>query len=182
MILPTRAMVQRFDQVALVYYNPNISPQEEYELRRFHVREQAEKLGLQAIEFGYEHELWEQQVNTKAKARNRCKDCYRLRLTRVSRWASEQGFTHFGTTLTISPYQDESSIVQIGKELGRRYNLEFFDESFSEYYYESRRVAADLNLYRQNYCGCLPSKAEAQEAREQRKAERKAKKAESKTS
>ena len=181
MILPSRAMVQRFDEVALIYYNPNIMPQEEYELRRQYVHEQAEKLGLRVVEFGYEHELWEQQVNAEKSAPHRCKDCYQIRLSRVSEWASEQGFTHFGTTLTISPYQDEAGITQIGKELGCKYNLEFFDESFSEYYYESRRVATDLNLYRQNYCGCMPSKAEAKKARDQRKAERKAKKAETKT-
>lgn len=174
MILPTEALRERFDELTLVFYNPNIAPREEYELRRACVVEQAARLDVPLVEFDYDHECWEREVDASAPVGERCEDCYRIRLEKTAAWAREQGYTHLSTSLSISPYQYEDRMFEIGKELATQYGLEFLDESFSDKYFESREVARDLNLYRQNYCGCLPSKAEAEADRAARRAARKA--------
>lgn len=177
MILPSQDLLKRFPDMTLVYYNPNIAPQAEYELRRSFVFREAERFGIEAVELDYDTELWYCEVDVSEKHPERCLKCYEMRLRGVAKWASTRGYTHLSTSLSISPYQDEEAILEIGKIVARGFGLTFLEESFLALYPESRTTAQELDIYRQNYCGCLPSKAEAEAERAARKAERAAKKA-----
>jgi len=91
---------------------------------------------------------------------NRCPDCYRLRLSKTAKVAREKGYHTFTTTLLISPYQKHEQIKEIGQELGREQGVEFYYEDFRDGFRESQRIARELDLYHQPYCGCIYSEWE----------------------
>lgn len=173
MLLPAEQLINEFDEVTLVYYNPNIHPLEEYQLRHRFVTEQAARLGLRAVELPYNPEVWEREAAPLERP-DRCVACYNLRLGEVAKWASAQGFDAFTTTLSISPYQDAGSISSQGKSASKAYGIEYMNTSFLDYYPASVQYSRELGIYRQNYCGCRLSKLEAEEERAARRSARKA--------
>ena len=91
---------------------------------------------------------------------DRCTDCYRLRMKKTAKVARAHGFDAFTTTLLISPYQDQKLIKEIGESEGESAGMKFFFEDFRDGFRESHRMAEDLGLYRQKYCGCVYSEWE----------------------
>jgi len=90
----------------------------------------------------------------------RCASCYMLRLERTARHANENGFDSFSTTLLISPYQDFEKIAATGKDLEKKYNVEFHLKDFRPFFRDAMSLSKELGLYRQKYCGCIYSKNE----------------------
>ena len=90
----------------------------------------------------------------------RCASCYMLRLEKTARYAADNGFDAFSTTLLISPYQDFEKIEQTGKELEKKYNVEFHLKDFRPFFRDAMDLSKELSLYRQKYCGCIYSKKE----------------------
>lgn len=172
MILPTAALIDEFDEVALCYYNPNIAPFEEYEKRKSFVVKQAARLGVKLYELDYDHQEWAGRIDSDLSSPERCVDCYELRLERVAALALEEGFDSFASTLTISPYQDAQAIHRIGRELSCKLGVDYLDRTFSSMYYDSIPASKELGIYRQNYCGCELSKREADYDREKRRKDR----------
>jgi len=163
----------------LVYYNPNIAPAEEYARRRDALVTYCATQGIEAVELEYDPRSWEEATAADQQVPGRCRQCYALRLGRVARWAAEHGADALTTTLTISPYQLSSIIAEEGQRAvdGLRHEpekLTYLDIDFSSDYRASQNAAREAGIYVQNYCGCLPSKREAEEQRAQRKAARKA--------
>lgn len=104
----------------------------------------------------------------------RCRACYRLRFTEAARYAAEHGFAALGTTLSVSPYQYTRIIRE---ELERACEREGIEARFVDYrpfYDEATRRSREGGMYRQNYCGCRFSEAEAAAEREERAAARRA--------
>ena len=104
----------------------------------------------------------------------RCRACYRLRFEEAARYAREQGFAALGTTLSVSPYQYTRIIRE---ELERACSREGIKAHFADYrpfYDEATRRSREGGMYRQNYCGCRFSDAEAAAEREERRAARRA--------
>jgi hypothetical protein len=99
-------------------------------------------------------------VNIKESPPNRCIDCWQLRLEETAKFAKENGFSAFTTTLLISPYQSEEKLKEIAEALANKYNVEFIFRHFRKFYPQGRKIAKALGLYRQNYCGCLLSEWE----------------------
>jgi predicted adenine nucleotide alpha hydrolase (AANH) superfamily ATPase len=91
---------------------------------------------------------------------DRCRRCYELRLEKTAREASVRGFEAFSTTLLISPYQDFNQILTTGREVAGRYNLIFFQRDFRPYFRDAGKLAREIGLYRQKYCGCIFSSEE----------------------
>lgn len=165
------------DDVTVVYYNPNIHPVSEYELRRDTMMEYATATATDAVEFAYDPGEWLETAGAIHRDKQaRCRACYRLRLGRVARWTAEQGFDAFATTLTVSPYQDAAAIREEGERAGREHSVEYLALDFRERYPEATRRSRELGMYRQNYCGCLLSDIEARGERAQRRAKRNAEK------
>lgn len=174
---PYDALASDAEEVAVVYFNPNIHPAAEYEHRRDTLVAYAEEQGIEVVELPYDPGAWLEAVAPFARDRAaRCRACYRLRLGEVARWAAGHGYDGVATTLSVSPYQDADSIAEEGRAAAEAAGLQFVARDFRDRYPEATRRSRDLGMYRQNYCGCLMSELEAREEREARKAARKAEK------
>ncbi|MGC8938087.1 MAG: epoxyqueuosine reductase QueH [Thermodesulfovibrio sp.] len=94
------------------------------------------------------------------KEKERCEICYKMRLERTAEKAKELGIENFTTTLLVSPYQKFDKIIEIGIEIGKDNTVNFISEDFTEGFRKAMKTAAELELYRQKYCGCIYSEAE----------------------
>ena len=156
--------LSRYFSIVLFYYNPNISPQEEYEKRVAEVRRLLQEMPLSspvvlterffALAKGHEAE---------PEGGDRCTLCYHLRLTEAARAAKELGCDFFTTTLSISPYKNAEKLNTIGAELAETYGVPYLFSDFKKRngYKRSIELSREYHLYRQNYCGCVYSRAAA---------------------
>lgn len=167
----------RYFSVSLLYYNPNISPEEEYAKRLGELRRLVEELPAEhpicIIPCGYrggDFARMAQGLEQEPEGGRRCMACYRLRLEEAARAAKEHGMEYFTTTLTISPLKNAEAINSIGEELARKYGVKHLpsDLKKKDGYKRSIELSKEYGLYRQDYCGCVYSKAE----RDRRNAER----------
>lgn len=92
----------------------------------------------------------------------RCFRCYELRLGETARVAVEQHFDYFTTTLTISPLKNAAKLNEIGERLGEEYGVAFLPSDFKKRngYKRSIELSREYHLYRQDYCGCVYSRAQ----------------------
>ena len=160
---PVRILRERGLEPVVFFSNANIAPADEYERRRDAIKNWCEKNDVSFVEDEYAPKAWEEAVaGLKAQKPERCRQCYRIRFERAVAYAKENGFDGVGTTLTISPYQYTLTIKEELQKACDDAGLACFYEDYSQYFREAQRRARDEGLYRQKYCGCLPSKAEAE--------------------
>lgn len=146
------------------WYNPNIHPYSEHELRREALLRYADEIALPVLwEPGYEMPAFLQAVCGREDQRTRCGICYRVRLGRAAQQAAELGFDAFTTTLLISPYQDLDGIGRVGCEMGAAYGVSFHFQDLRQGFAEHYRLARQHDLYQQRYCGCVYSEWEARD-------------------
>lgn len=159
---PLRVLREQGFLPTIVYVNPNIQPHDEYVRRLETLRAWAAGENVEVVEGPYETERWEREVARYGTNRlARCQACYRLRLEGAATLAAELGCAHMSTTLAVSPYQ---LFDACGAELGRicaRAGLTAVWQDFRPLYPQATTRAKELGLYRQNYCGCRFSAAEA---------------------
>ena len=159
---PLRVLREQGFLPTIVYVNPNIQPRDEYVRRLETLRAWAVGENVEVVEGPYEAERWEREVARYGTNRlARCQACYRLRLEGAATLAAELGCAHMSTTLAVSPYQ---LFDACGGELGRicsRAGLTAVWQDFRPLYPQATARAKELGLYRQNYCGCRFSAAEA---------------------
>lgn len=159
---PLRVLREQGFLPTIVYVNPNIQPHDEYMRRLETLRVWAAGENVEVVEGPYEAERWEREVARYGTNRlARCQACYRLRLEGAATLAAELGCAHMSTTLAVSPYQ---LFDACGGELGRicaRAGLVAVWQDFRPLYPQATTRAKELGLYRQNYCGCRFSAAEA---------------------
>ena len=142
----------------VLWFNPNIHPYKEYENRLKAMERYAELHEVDIVYMG-DYDL-RGFIRGALEAEDRCSFCYRWRLEESARYAAENGFDGFTTTLTISPYQDHEKIKHIGRSLSREYGVEFFYRDMREGFRKSHRMAREDDLYMQKYCGCIFSEEE----------------------
>jgi len=166
------------ERVTILYYNPNIAPADEYARRRDALMAYCADHDIKAVELEYRPELWDAATAAAPQPPERCRACYRLRLDAAAAWATQAGADALTTTLTISPYQLADVIAEEGQRAVAASapdgSLRYLDIDFSPWYRESQNAARSAGIYVQNYCGCLPSKREAEAQRAARRAGRKA--------
>jgi len=178
LIEPLDALARQAEHVTIVYANSNIHPAEEYERRRDTLRVYAEEAGVDVVELPYDPIAWFDAVAPLANAgAARCRACYRLRLAEAARYAADHGYDAIATTLTVSPYQDPDAIRAEGEHAAAEAGISYVHRDFRERYPDATRRSRELGMYRQNYCGCVLSEAEAKRERAERKAARAAEKA-----
>ena len=157
--------------ITILYYNPNISPYEEYEKRLNEAKrliKELNKENIHIMECDYDNEKFEEIAKGLEDAPEggiRCRKCYKLRIEEAAKFAKENNFDYFTTTLTISPLKNSQVLNQIGKELEEKYNVKYLYSDFKkkEGYKTSIILSKKYNLYRQNYCGCIYSKPKVTE-------------------
>lgn len=170
------ALLSEGNSLVLVYFNPNIHPEEEYQRRLAVTRDYARDRGIELIELEYQPDEWTSairaQIAETGSMHKRCPACYRLRIDRTAQWAKDNGIKRFATTLTVSPYQNQDELASVAATVATEYGLEYAGRDFSMLYTESVQKSRELGMYRQNYCGCTMSNNEARQARAMRKLQR----------
>lgn len=167
-------------KITIFYYNPNISLEEEYKKR---VEEQKRliaslpvKYPVDFMEGNYDTECFyeiSKGLEQEPEGGARCFSCYRLRLEEAVKVAKEGKFDYVTTTLSISPYKNAAKLNEIGEELGKIYNVQYLPSDFKKKngYKRSIELSKEYDLYRQDYCGCVYSKQEAEKIRKEREGE-----------
>ena len=155
-------LTDNFD-VSVLYYNPNIEPREEYELRKKNQKKFLDAIGIELIDCDYNNETFRDKtkgLEEEPEGGARCSVCFTLRLEYTADKAKELGFEYFTTTLTVSPYKNSQIINQIGSRIGEQKGINYLYADFKKHegYKRSIELAKKYDLYRQHYCGCLFSK------------------------
>lgn len=152
-----------FFDITILYYNPNISPKNEYEKRK---KEQIKLINeidkvnkLNIIDCDYDNDIYESKIKgyeNEPERGSRCTICFNLRLSKTALLAKELNYDFFCTTLTVSPYKNSKLINEIGIELEKKYKVKWLYSDFKKEngYKHSIELSKKYNLYRQDYCGC----------------------------
>ena len=171
-------LVQHDIRPVIFYYNPNIFPREEYEIRKNESKRHAESLGLKWIDGDYDHEQWQQDVcglEGEPERGKRCELCFTLRLTAAAKKAQELGIQYFTTTLASSRWKSLEQIERAGhlaeQTVSHRGQDTLCHNDVTKYpdpgvtfwaqnwrkggLYERRnQLLKEFNFYNQQYCGC----------------------------
>lgn len=175
---PVRLLMEEGFEPTICWTNPNIQPVSEHDRRLGELRRWTAGMGLPLIEAGDDRARWDASVAPLgANRERRCRACYALRLAEACRMAEEQGFTHIATTLAVSPYQLFDTCNDVLERLAAAHGLMPVIRDFRPWYGDATRRSRELGMYRQKYCGCRFSAAEAALDRARMRDERKAEKA-----
>jgi len=150
---------QREFDVTALWYNPNIHPYMEHRHRLESMKSLAEESNLRLI-VPENYDIVEYFRRVVGHESQRCSSCYELRLETAAETARQHGFDAFTSTLLISPQQKHDVIKEIGEKIAGEKGVEFFYADLRKRYSESRHLTKPLNLYRQQYCGCVYSEYE----------------------
>ena len=170
----------KYFDITVLYYNPNIYPQEEYERRFSELKKLYESFPpalegkVKVVEQNYDPEEFYEAVGTQENPElakepekgERCRRCYEFRLRRAYEYACAGKFDYFCTTLSISPFKDAEKLNVIGQELEQKAKEKSKDKiphwlpsDFKKKggFKRSLELSAEYDLYRQEYCGCVYS-------------------------
>ena len=137
------------------WFNPNIHPYMEYKSRRDCLKEYTKSINVEAI-FEENYGLKEFCKNVIDDLENRCKNyCYSVRLEQTAKYAKENGYTHFSTTLLVSPYQNHQALIEVAEKMAKKYGVEFLYRDFRVGFRVGQTKSRELGLYMQKYCGCI---------------------------
>lgn len=170
--------LSQYFEITVLYYNPNIYPDEEYWKR---VKEQQEFIRkfpaehpISFLEGAFEKERFYDTVRGVEQipeGGERCFRCYRLRLTEAARLAQKLQMDYFTTTLSISPLKNAQKLNEIGGQLAEEYGVNYLYSDFKKKggYQRSVELSHQYEMYRQDYCGCVFSmrEREAQKNRQE---------------
>lgn len=163
-----------FFNITVLFFNPNIYPIEEYRMRIAEQKRLISELkvnnSIKIIEGEYNPETFfslAKGYEQDKEGGERCFRCYAMRLEESARLAVKQGYDFFTTTLSVSPYKNAQKLNEIGKALEESYNVKYLYSDFKKKngYKRSIELSQQYNLYRQNYCGCVYSKAQSEKRR-----------------
>lgn len=155
-------LTQYFD-ITLLWYNPNIYPQAEFEKRFETLIKLIEQMGL-ADSVSILAEPWKSEdyyrrikgLENEPEGGSRCGECFRLRLLETARLARHYGYDYFCSTLSLSRHKDAVLINSIGEELAKAVGVSWLPSDFKKRDGENRSIelSEQYGLYRQLYCGC----------------------------
>ncbi len=160
-----KQLIKYFD-ITVYFYNPNIEPKEEYEKRKNTQKELITKLNknhnINFIEGDYENDLYHQTIRGLEQEKEggaRCNKCFYLRLDKTAKYAKENNYDYFATTLSVSPHKNSKLINELGTKLSKIYYVKYLVSDFKKRdgYKNSVLLSKEYKLYRQEYCGCIYS-------------------------
>ncbi|MDO8567966.1 MAG: epoxyqueuosine reductase QueH [Dehalococcoidales bacterium] len=148
-------------EASAFWYNPNIHPFTEHQNRLEAITALAQKMDFPLIiHDGYDMVEYFRRVAGNEQEPERCRHCFTLRLAKVAGTAGQSGFAAFTTTLLISPHQKHDLIREIGDKVAGEKGVRFLYADLRKRYSDSRHMTKPLDLYRQQYCGCIYSEWE----------------------
>lgn len=145
--------------ITVLYYNPNIMPEEEYEKRKNEQIRFLQKMNIPMLNIDYSHQDYLNAIKGKenlGEHSSRCYECYKLRLSKTALLAKENEFDLFCTTLSVSPYKNATWINEIMQNLSKQFEVDYLPSDFKKEngYLRSLQLSKENNFYRQTYCGC----------------------------
>lgn len=164
-------------EITVFYFNPNIEPQKEYDMRVAELNRLLsclkETVDVSLLEGSYEPQKFYEAIKGlehSGEGSERCYRCYELRLRETAKMAASQQFDCFTTTLSISPYKRADWLNEIGQRLSEEYQVDYLYSDFKKKngYRRSIELSKQFDLYRQDYCGCRFSKAEREQEKQKR--------------
>lgn len=171
----TLEYLSRYFDITVYYFNPNISPKQEFD-KRFEeqkrlISQMPFKNRVALVEGDYNYDDFLEIAKGLENVREggeRCFRCYKMRLESTARLAKEQSFDYFCTTLSISPLKNSQKINELGFEIEEKYGVKWLPSDFKkrEGYKRSIQLSREYSLYRQNFCGCVFSKNQQGESNE----------------
>jgi predicted adenine nucleotide alpha hydrolase (AANH) superfamily ATPase len=154
------SLLKEMEYEPVVYFcNPNLDTKEEFERRLEAQKTLCAHFGVELVVEPYETQEYlncviglEQEPERGA----RCDRCIELRLSKTAEKAKELGFEEFTTSLVISPHKNFQKISELGNNIAKKYNLNYLPIDFKKKdgFLKTNNISKELNLYRQNYCGC----------------------------
>lgn len=156
--------LSQYFEITVLYYNPNIYPEEEYWHRVREQQELIEKMKfcypVTFLEGSFDQERFYEMARGLEhipEGGERCFGCYRLRLSEAAKTASKGKYDYFTSTLSISPLKNAKKLNEIGEELALEYGVKYLPSDFKKKngYKRSVELSAEYGLYRQDYCGCV---------------------------
>lgn len=159
--------LSNYFKITVLYYNPNIFPNEEYLKRKEEQKNLISKLPVkykvEFMETDYDPNVFfdlARGLEDLKEGSERCFKCYRLRMEKTCKLAKMYKFDYFSTTLSVSPYKNSQVLNEIGRSLQEEYQVKYLFSDFKKNngYKRSIELSKEYNLYRQDYCGCVYSK------------------------
>ena len=148
--------------------NPNIHPYTEFRTRRQTLEEYARSIDLKLI-IGAKYGLRAFLDDVGGDYAGRCLHCYRMRFRSVAKYAAENGYSHFSSTLFVSPYQNHDLMIRAAEEAAEEFGVMFLHRDFRPYFREGQDEARAQGLYMQKYCGCIFSEEERYQKRKKKR-------------
>ena len=162
-------LLAKYFEVTVLWYNPNLYPEAEYEKRLATQKQLIDAIGTDGVKASLLVEPWRSEdyfsrikgLENEPEEGKRCLECFRIRLDETARIAKERGFDWFCTTLTVSSRKDAVAINAIGREAAAKYGVKWLPSEFRkrEGNHRSIILSEKYGLYRQEYCGCVFSLA-----------------------
>ena len=158
-VAPYKHLKEQGFDIHAFWYNHNIHPYTEYQKRLETLVQFTEKENIPLI-LKDEYNLEKFLRDSSYREGDRCRSCYYERLKYAAIIARKGKFDFFTTTLLYSKFQKHNLIKEIGIALGKEYGVEFYYEDFRDYWKEGIERSKELEMYRQQYCGCIYSEKE----------------------
>lgn len=145
--------------VIVYFYNPNIYPEEEYQMRLDAEKTLCNYYNCELIIGEYNPEIYYNYVQgyeQEPEKGARCDKCFELRLRETAKLAQDMNITTFTTSMVISPHKNYEKLTNIGEQIAKEYGLTYLSTNFRKQdgFLKTNNISKALNLYRQNYCGC----------------------------
>ncbi|OIO18291.1 MAG: recombinase [Candidatus Magasanikbacteria bacterium CG_4_10_14_0_8_um_filter_32_14] len=151
----------KFD-LTVFFYNPNIHPQDEYLKRKEQVIKVCKSWNIKMVNADYDPENWYEKVRgleQEPEGGSRCSICFEMRMTVVAQYTKKNNFDIWSSSLTFGRNKKSDVISPIGLKLEKIYGVKYYAEDWKKKGRQERgnKLANDLNIYRQDYCGCAYS-------------------------
>lgn len=153
-------MVKHGITPTIYYFNPNIYPLEEYEIRKNECSRYAKSLGLEIVDEDYDHMAWLNEIKgleNEPERGGRCLKCFKLRLLKTAQYARDHGFAVITTTLASSRWKSLEQIEEAGRFAESQVpGVTFWAQNWRKGGLSERRIQIikEYNFYNQQYCGC----------------------------
>lgn len=154
--------LSKFFDIALYFYNPNIESDEEFEKRYAEFKKIVDRFNIKVVKETYNPDEFYSSVKGYEDCKeggDRCTICYRLRLQKSLEYAEANNYDYFCSTLSISPYKNAEKLNTIGEEISKGSKVKYLINDFKKKggYLRSTELSKEMDLYRQDYCGCIYS-------------------------
>lgn len=161
--------INEYFDMDIFYYNPNIDSSTEFYRRAEEQKDLVkylnldDKIGVEVVKYNHEEFLdYIKGFEDYEEGGARCFKCYRQRMEKAAKYAKENNYDYFTTTLSISPHKDSQILNKIGEDISKKIGVSFLYSDFKKKngFKRSVELTDEFNMYRQDYCGCEFSKVE----------------------